>query len=647
MSPVVDQGPFARASERRGTYRKYVGTLHESRDGSSLYRHLKSRMEALGREETISFGAIGPEETSANAADRAAGTNSYENSGHANQIHRHFVVELPRRMGPGAVREKLVDGQPATDGGGLWLQVQNGTDEQADGYATKDESIAGSAGYGKKDWDFSIGERSSSGSGKRTDIMKFQEAVRGGEITSYHQAMELHGSLCARAKGFVMEYLRLHQPNPFLLPDDYRLRTWQKNLLDVIMGPMDDRTVLFIVDYEGNNGKSWVTQRLDQLVDRRQEGVAVSEADKRKVCLLRPGKVENVASTLDVRANVFLMDCPREATDFLQYRTLEEIKDRVVVDHKYNSSILQLRENHLIVFMNDVPDMTKLSPDRYAIWKLDASDKEWFDENPPVVPTSGAEFSSDYTGDGPSVYDRVIKSDPVVNPGSAIVPRPGDEEPLADHVPVLMEGQKACLASDFWDLSAGMVGVGVPSYKTSVASRRRFTVSRSCNRVAIDLFAGMMGAPRAHGITELTVDLGAWPSAREIWSRCVDMEDGITVGTELRDTNGIHYCDVDGVWWHLKPTYDRSPPGQDRMCFGGAHALRQQYGNTAGNPGHMAGMVIDNYVAVQKVVHLSDPDQFGPYLRALRSLEVTDWVSDYSVGKVARVGARVNMWNRE
>lgn len=120
----------------------------------------------------------------------------------------------------------------------------------------------------------------------------------------------------------------------------------------------DDRTILFYVDPEGNKGKSWICRYLLQTKPER-------------VQLLGVGRVTDIAYMVDAECDIFLIDCERSASQFLQYRVLEQIKNRLVTSTKYLANIKVLRKKaHVVVFMNEQPDMNALSQDRYFVTDL-------------------------------------------------------------------------------------------------------------------------------------------------------------------------------------------------------------------------------------------------------------------------------------
>ena len=74
-----------------------------------------------------------------------------------------------------------------------------------------------------------------------------------------------------------------------------------------------------------------------------------------------------MAYALDPTRSIFFINVARGGMQFLQYRILEGLKDRMVFSEKYESVMkILLKPTHVIVFSNEMPDRTKMSEDRYV-----------------------------------------------------------------------------------------------------------------------------------------------------------------------------------------------------------------------------------------------------------------------------------------
>lgn len=190
--------------------------------------------------------------------------------------------------------------------------------------------------------------------GKRTDLDQFKEDVKSGEYTK-QELKELHTGIYARYPRFFNEYIDDNKEPPKL--PSHPLNEWQAWLSSALKLPPDDRKVCFIVDREGNRGKSWFSHYYCRLHDNAQ--------------VLRPTKHADMAYALKEDLRVLFLDCTRTQVEYLPYTFIEECKDGYVFSNKYESKMKLYDRMHVVVLMNQWPDETKLSRDRYHIVDLD------------------------------------------------------------------------------------------------------------------------------------------------------------------------------------------------------------------------------------------------------------------------------------
>lgn len=84
-----------------------------------------------------------------------------------------------------------------------------------------------------------------------------------------------------------------------------------------------------------------------------------------------PGKKADMAYVVREDCKTFFLDCPRSKQgEFIQYDFLEELKNGFLFSSKYTSKVKRFDTPHVVVMMNERPDLTKLSSDRYSITNL-------------------------------------------------------------------------------------------------------------------------------------------------------------------------------------------------------------------------------------------------------------------------------------
>lgn len=218
----------------------------------------------------------------------------------------------------------------------------NGTDTQASEYC-------------KKDGDFVEQGTLKKNQGARTDLKRIYELIADG--TAETVIAESYPEQYSRYYKAFGRYKTLKANERKKAIPDHELYDWQKTLLDEFKEPADKRTILFVIDYDGNKGKSWFTMYCLNTL----EGVQ----------LIDPGKKADMAYELRQDVKILLVDCARSRSDVLDYHFLEKVKDGVVFSPKYESTMKFLAHDvHVVVFMNEDPDNEKLSLDRYRYLTL-------------------------------------------------------------------------------------------------------------------------------------------------------------------------------------------------------------------------------------------------------------------------------------
>ena len=134
---------------------------------------------------------------------------------------------------------------------------------------------------------------------------------------------------------------------------DLKLRDWQKVVFDELMKPPNDRTIYFIVDQEGNTGKSKLAKYLVQ----NHEAIMLDGSNGNDMLYAYAGE------------RIIVVNVPRGGG--LDYSALEQLKDGLYFTGKYESKCVSRDyEIAVIVMLNDFPAWDSLSHDRWHGWLL-------------------------------------------------------------------------------------------------------------------------------------------------------------------------------------------------------------------------------------------------------------------------------------
>lgn len=147
-----------------------------------------------------------------------------------------------------------------------------------------------------------------------------------------------------------------HAPKP---KDNIIWRDWQRDLLGIIEGQPDPRKIHFRVDLLGNTGKSFFAREM------LTRGMAY---------LVTGGKHDRMQHGYAYQP-IIIFDIPRatfdESTgsDGIPYAVIENFKNGIA-NRMYGEPPAIFSTPHVVVFSNYLPNMNKLSQDRYDIQEI-------------------------------------------------------------------------------------------------------------------------------------------------------------------------------------------------------------------------------------------------------------------------------------
>lgn len=144
-------------------------------------------------------------------------------------------------------------------------------------------------------------------------------------------------------------------------------RLWQERVLESLKFEPDDRTIHWYYDKEGSTGKSFLCKYLDLVYD-----VIIGDGKKENVF----NQIKNYMDNEKI-PKIIILDIPRHNIDYINYGTLELIKNGHIYSGKYEGGKCIFPSPHVFVFANCEPDRSKLSTDRWNIVDIDHLSKPW------------------------------------------------------------------------------------------------------------------------------------------------------------------------------------------------------------------------------------------------------------------------------
>jgi hypothetical protein len=217
------------------------------------------------------------------------------------------------------------------------LEIRRGSKSSAIAYCVKDA--------GRIDGPWSYGDIDSS-DGKRNELTEFVNAVRGGATRP--ELFESYPNIFARYPRFIASTFEHFRVASLIVPEFTPRLGWQTELFETLSSTPDPRKILWFYDQQGNAGKSHFALGYPN-------GYVITG-----------GKHADIYYAYGFERVVFF-DWPRDAEERFPYSSAESFKNGYFLSSKYEVKRVRFEVPHVVVFSNFMPDLCKLSLDRWEI----------------------------------------------------------------------------------------------------------------------------------------------------------------------------------------------------------------------------------------------------------------------------------------
>ena len=130
------------------------------------------------------------------------------------------------------------------------------------------------------------------------------------------------------------------------------LYDWQYRVLDRLMR-QDERKIMWLVDRDGNHGKTFLGMYLNNLYNFQYFNTAINTRD--------------IVQLLDPTISGVSIDISRASLSMFDYSCIESLKNGIVITGKYRGDRKRLDPIKVICFANNYPDLNQLSEDRWEV----------------------------------------------------------------------------------------------------------------------------------------------------------------------------------------------------------------------------------------------------------------------------------------
>lgn len=162
-------------------------------------------------------------------------------------------------------------------------------------------------------------------------------------------------------KRWISKDVRFEKPLKIIKKEN--LYPWQQEVVEIVEGDVNDRTIYWIWDENGNTGKTELAKYLHHHHGAILVGGSAADA---KFSILEYNK------NTDYWPEIVLYDVSRSSK--IDYKGIEDIKNGFFFSSKYKSGMAHFNPPHLIVFANYPPYKKALSADRWSIRNLGKKD---------------------------------------------------------------------------------------------------------------------------------------------------------------------------------------------------------------------------------------------------------------------------------
>ena len=155
-----------------------------------------------------------------------------------------------------------------------------------------------------------------------------------------------------------------------LILEKEELYNWQRQLYDIFLSHPNDRTIVWIYDIHGKNGKSAFCRFLIHHHENHVFSTSGNPAD------IKSGLKDKIFKVGWNSIRVILWDISRSSRSF-SAMTAEDIKNGYFYSSKYESEGVKLLPPHIFIFSNRYPTKSLFSNDRWKIGILDNNKIDW------------------------------------------------------------------------------------------------------------------------------------------------------------------------------------------------------------------------------------------------------------------------------
>lgn len=255
-----------------------------------------------------------------------------------NKLHIQGYIELNKQTRFATVKKLL--------GNDIHIEKRLGTQQQAIQYCTKiDTQKESYIQYGKPNQQ-----------GKRSDLDTIAKQLK--DNTSITTIANEHPSHYIMYSKGIEKLNSIYRQQEIEDELGFRFQSlllykWQEEIIDKLL-TQNDRQILWVYDKDGNSGKS----TLCKYIYIQHKAFYTSATKSQDITYQYQGE------------EIILFDFSRHNQEYINYGLIENFKNGLITSTKYETQNKLTLDPKILIFSNELPDLTKWTKDRYQIAEL-------------------------------------------------------------------------------------------------------------------------------------------------------------------------------------------------------------------------------------------------------------------------------------
>lgn len=168
---------------------------------------------------------------------------------------------------------------------------------------------------------------------------------------------------CTKDNNFISNFYEKDEPLEIIT----ELNDWMKEILTILLDKANRRSVYWLWEPNGGVGKSSFCKYLCH----HYKAIYVDEGKKSDIINI----VYNIPKINS--KSIICIDIPRDSGNSICCKAIEQIKNGMICNTKYETGMKIFNAPHLIIFSNEEPDRCRLSKDKWKIGEIVDSKIVW------------------------------------------------------------------------------------------------------------------------------------------------------------------------------------------------------------------------------------------------------------------------------